>query len=68
MGDPAQPQALLYTAWKLRDVPGLAEVGWARGSDDEVFWIWIGLDWIGGDGGVNAVSWKQSRRALRIFL
>jgi hypothetical protein len=27
MGDPALPQALLYTAWKRRAVPGLAEVG-----------------------------------------
>ena len=25
LGDPAQPQALLYTAWKLRGAPGLAE-------------------------------------------
>lgn len=33
LGDPAQPQALLYTAWKLRGVPRLAEVGWL-GLDD----------------------------------
>jgi hypothetical protein len=44
LGDPAQPQALLYTAWKRNGMAGLAEAG-SRGLDDRL--VEIGTGWNG---------------------